>query len=413
MFHIPNSFLALYCLISDEFNPFTVMKIATLLSFLFVFTAPKVIQAQVQPTDDHYVVIGAFANHNNAIRWTDKANKNNFNAQYALNQARKLYYVYILKTESRRQAFSFMLKIRVETEYKDAWVFSGKLGIEPEEKVVPKPTPVMEEIPKEQPKPETPMIEEVTEQDSVIEAPPAQTIVEKPKGKPFMFRLLSSGEEVLGEVHVLESANATRYQSFNGNEVVYLASPGNSEGAFIASVQAPGYRPVEVTVNYKDPSAFSSGFGPQNETIIPIELVRSKRGDYIEFNKVRFFGNSAIFQPESKIELDGLVDLMKENPKYKIMVHGHCNGKQSRNVVTKGNSNEFFETSTLNNRATVSAKELTQYRADLVKEYLVSQGIDAKRIKTKAEGGNVMIYPQAGTLSGYNDRIEVEIKKGK
>jgi outer membrane protein OmpA-like peptidoglycan-associated protein len=111
--------------------------------------------------------------------------------------------------------------------------------------------------------------------------------------------------------------------------------------------------------------------------------------------------------------LDGLVDLMKEQPKYKIMVHGHCNGKQSRNVVTKGNSNEFFETSTLNNRASVSAKELTQFRADLVKEYLVSQGIDAKRIKTKAEGGKVMIYPQGSTLSGYNDRIEVEIKKGK
>lgn len=386
-------------------------KFVILASLLFVFTVTNVVQAQVQPVADHYVVIGAFANHNNAIRWTDKANKNNFSAQYAMNQARQLYYVYILKTESRRQAFSLMLKIRVETEYKDAWVFSGKLGIEPEEKVVPEPNPVVEEIPEKQP--EAPVIEDVPEQDSVVEATPAEPIVEKPKGKPFMFRLLSSGEEVLGEVHVLESPRATQYQSFNGNEVVYLTPPGNSEGAFIASVQAPGYRPVEITVDYKNPSVYSSGFGPQNETIIPIELVRSKRGDYIEFNKVRFFGNSAIFQPESKIELDGLVDLMKENPKYKIKVHGHCNGKQSRNVVTKGNSNEFFETSTLNNRATVSAKELTQYRADLVKEYLVSQGVEAKRIKTKAEGGNVMIYPQGGTLSGYNDRIEVEIKKGK
>jgi outer membrane protein OmpA-like peptidoglycan-associated protein len=104
---------------------------------------------------------------------------------------------------------------------------------------------------------------------------------------------------------------------------------------------------------------------------------------------------------------------MKDQPKYKIEVHGHCNGKQSRNIVSKGNSNEFFETSTLNSRGIVSAKELTQLRADLVKEYLVSQGIEAKRIKTKAEGGKVMIYPQSGTLSGYNDRIEVEIKSGK
>ncbi|MFZ1807571.1 MAG: OmpA family protein [Cyclobacteriaceae bacterium] len=396
------------------------MKKLLILSSLFcVFAFTNVAKAQSSP-DEHYVVIGAFANHNNAIRWTDNANSKNFSAQYAMNQSRKLYYVYILRTEDKRKAFSFMMKIRVETSYKDAWVFSGKLGAEAE--VVPEESPVVEETPEEIPEEEPifeevepteePIVEEPTE-EPIVEETPEEPIVEKPKGKPFMFKLVSEEEDVLGEVHVLESPQATQYQAYNGNEVVYLTSPRNSEGAFIAAVQAPGFRPVEITIDYNDPSIYSSGFGPQNEIIIPIELVRSKRGDYIEFNKVRFFGNSAIFQPESKIELDGLVDLMKEQPKYKIMIHGHCNGKQSRNVVTKGNSNEFFETSTLNNRASVSAKELTQFRADLVKEYLVSQGIDVKRIKTKAEGGKVMIYPQSGTLSGYNDRIEVEIKKGK
>lgn len=300
-----------------------------------------------------------------------------------------------------------MLKIRVETQYKDAWVFSGKLGIEPKKEPVVK-EPVVE-TPIEKPIEEVPIIEETPEPEPVVEEP----AVEKPKGKPFLFKLTSDNKDVMGEIQVLESPRATQYQVFKGNEVVYLTMPRNSERAFIASVQAPGFRPVEITVDYENPSLFSSGTGPQNEIIIPIELVRAKRGDYIEFNNVRFYGNSAIFQPEAKLELDGLVDLLKEQPKYKINVHGHCNGNQSRNVVTKGNSNEFFETSTLNNRASVSAKELTQFRADLVKEYLVSQGIDAKRIKTKAEGGKAMIYPQGGTLSGYNDRIEIEIKKGK
>lgn len=380
-------------------------KFITLLCLVGFVSSTQLIQAQ--SSTDHYVIIGAFKKQDNAVRWTDRANKNNFVAQYAINEARGLYYVYILKSASRKEAFSFMLKIRVETEYKDAWVFSGNLGIEEE----PKEEPVVEEKPVEEPvvEPE-PVVEEPVETPDPEPEPPVE---EKPKGKPFMFKLTNNGEEVLGEIHVLESPEATQYQAFNGNEIIYLTSPRNSEKAFIASVQAPGYRAVELTVNYDNPALVSSGVGPQSEVIIPIELVRSKRGDYIEFNKVRFFGNSAVFTPESKIELDGLVDLMKEQPKYKIMVHGHCNGKQSRNVVVKGNSNEFFETSTLNERKTVSAKELTQYRADLVKEYLVSQGIDAKRIKTKAEGGKVMIYPPGGTLAGYNDRIEVEIKKGK
>ncbi|MEQ8301784.1 MAG: OmpA family protein [Cyclobacteriaceae bacterium] len=353
----------------------------------------------------HYVVIGAFAKHDNAIRWTDQANKANFNAQYAINVARNLYYVYILDSPDKRKAFSLMLKIRVESPYKDAWVFSGKLGQEPKEEPVvvpepeadpePEPEPIIEEDPEPEPEP-------------VVEEPVEEPV---PEGKPFYFKLVSEEEEVLGEIHITETARSSQYQAFNGNEVVYLQKPRNTANAFIVSVQAPGYRPVELTVDYEDPSVLSSGIGDKNEVIIPIELVRSKRGDYIEFNKVRFFGNSAIFQPESKLELDGLVDLMKENPKYKIKVHGHCNGTQSRNVVVKGSSNEFFETNTLNTRETLSAKALTEARANLVKEYLVSQGIDGKRIKTKAEGGKTMIYPQGSTLSGYNDRIEVEIKK--
>lgn len=384
----------------------TVKKFVILFFLCCFVLSANLVEAQEQI--EHYVVIGAFRKHEGAIKWTDWANKKNFSAQYAMNEGRSLYYVYILATQDKKKAFSMMLKIRVETSYNDAWVFSGKLGVKGEQE----PEPIIEE-PVVEPAPieEKPIIEDLPEEEPepVIQKP----VVEKPKGKPFVFKLVSDEEDVLGEIHVLESASATQYQAFNGNEIVYLTSPRNSENAFIASVQAPGFRPVEITVDYNDPSAYSSGVGPEGEVIIPIELVRSKRGDYIEFNKVKFFGNSAVFQPESRIELDGLVDLLKDQPKYKIMVHGHCNGKQSRNIVAKGSSNEFFETSTLNERKSVSSKELTQLRADLVKEYLISQGIDAKRIKTKAEGGKAMIYPGGSTLAGYNDRIEVEIKKGR
>ena len=139
-------------------------------------------------TEEHYVVIGAFANHNNAIRWTDNANSKNFSAQYAMNQARKLYYVYILRTEDKRKAFSFMMKIRVETDYKDAWVFSGRLGVEAEQEVVTEKAPVVEETPEVLPQEES-IIEEVESKDDPIEEPiveetPEEPVVEKPKGKP-------------------------------------------------------------------------------------------------------------------------------------------------------------------------------------------------------------------------------------
>lgn len=379
-------------------------QFATLLMLGICWAASGQVQSQSEIS--HYVVIGAFAKHDNAIRYTDYANKLNFSAQYAINPTRNLYYVYLLETPDRKRAFSFMMKMRVETEFKDTWVFSGKLGqLVAEEPVVEK-EPIQPVVIEEVEKPV--LVEEPVEKEE-----PVVVEEKKPEGKPFYFKLTNSGKAVLGEIHIQESLRATQYQAFNGNEVIHLPVPKNAAKTWIVSVQAPGYRPVDLTLDYDNPAELSSGVGSQAEVVIPVELVRSKRGDFIEFNRVRFFGNSAIFQSESKLELDGLVELMKEQPKYKISVHGHCNGKQSRNVLVKGESTEFFETNIKNSRETVSAKQLTQYRADLVKEYLVSQGIDAKRIKTKAEGGNAMIYPSTGPLSGLNDRIEVEVKKGK
>src|SRR3954469_20115930 len=76
-----------------------------------------------QSANSNYVVIGAFRMLDNAVRYTAAANKNGFTAQYAINPARDLYYVYILNTGNRKQAFNQLIKLKVETNYKDAWVY--------------------------------------------------------------------------------------------------------------------------------------------------------------------------------------------------------------------------------------------------------------------------------------------------
>ena len=48
----------------------------------------------------NYVVIGAFAKQTNAIRFTDRAQKDlKLNAKFEMNLRRNLYYVYVLSTE--------------------------------------------------------------------------------------------------------------------------------------------------------------------------------------------------------------------------------------------------------------------------------------------------------------------------
>jgi outer membrane protein OmpA-like peptidoglycan-associated protein len=422
-----------------------------LIALLVVLASTSFAQQQDAPGPERYVIVGVFRSLDNAVRFTDKANAMSFSAGYIQNPRNKLYYVHIFQTLESKKAFAFMMKVRLETEFKDAWVYRGSLGAPIQETVTQTPpvqtppveTPVVKEEPKEQPKeepreePKEPVVEQP--KDSVVQAPvietPKETPVEtpvteppavdsaavttmepRPVGKPFFFKLVSNetGEPLEGEVHVYETnSDHTTYQAFPANQIVYLPAPRDPSQVYAISTLAAGYQDMERSLNYADPAASAADTGANSEFVIALPVVHVKMGDYIEFSRVRFYQNSVMLQPSSKEELDGLAELMKQNPRYKVTIHGHCNGDQERNIVVRGTNQDFFSTNTTNQRRTVSAKEFTQLRADLVKEYLVAQGVEGKRVSTKGEGGKALIYPVNSTLAGRNDRVEIEVKRGK
>lgn len=397
------------------------------LSFLLFLITSFNVSAQAQPQSDktYYVVIGVFAKIDNAVRYTNLANQRGFNAQYAINPKRNLNYVYLFSTTEKRKAYAFTIKMRAETQYKDAWVFEGTLGEGQsvsggqEEKPVVEEKPTEEKPVEEKPieeKPDMPVdsvatdsiAEKPVEEKPVVEKP---VVVKKPAGKPFFFKLENkeNGNPVQGEVHIQESTNATRYQAFKANEIVYIEAPKNARGNYVVVTQAAGFQPSSLILSYSDPSPEK---GAEGESVVPIELGRAKRGDYIDFTNVRFFRNSAILEPVSQNELDGLVDLMKEMPGYKIRVHGHCNGTNDREGSLLGTSTNFFALEAGKNKVgRHSAKELTTDRAATVKAYLVSQGVEESRIDIKGDGGKIPLYPSGGTLGQYNDRVEIEITR--
>jgi len=372
----------------------------TILFFSLIY-----VSSQAQQSESNYVVIGAFKVLDNAVRFTSVANRNGFTTQYAIQPDRKLYYVYILSTGDRKKAFNLLIKIKVETIYKDAWVFTGKLGIEQiveVKKDEPKVEPAKDIVKIEDPKIETPKVDSSAIK-KIVE-------VKKPKGEPFFFRLVSKdGKELSGHIQLQEAIGATQYQDIKSGEIVYLEAPVNKKGAYSITSQLPGYKETSVAFDYANPPVEK---GSQNETIITLTLEKAKKGDYIDFNNVHFFKNTSIMQNGAQDELDGLVNLLKENPKYKIKIYGYCNGKQQRESYTMGTSTKFFEMDpTANKKETISSKALSLARAETVKTYLVQQGIEAGRISTKGEGGSVPLYPEGGTLGQRNDRVEVEFKK--
>jgi len=294
-----------------------------------------------QSANSNYVVIGAFRVLDNAVRYTAAANKNGFTAQYSIHPARNLYYVYILNTANRKQAFNLLIKTKVETNFKDAWVYMGKLGAEDVVKIEAKPEPVIEPV--KEPVIEIPVkdtINVTTKIDSSLIKKP-EPVVKKPKGKPFYFKTVSKadGKELFGNLQLQEGVNASQYAAIKSGEIVYLESPKNKKGTYAVTAQLPGYRQANLVFNYSNPTIEK---GSQDEGIITLTLDKAKKGDYIDFNNVHFFKNTSILQPESQNELDGLVNLLKENTKYKIKIHGHCNGTRVRESYTLGTSSNFF-----------------------------------------------------------------------
>ena len=276
------------------------------------------------------------------------------------------------------------------------------------------PKPIVETAPSVSPIIPTP------KSDSVIAIPTEKAIekteepvVKKPSGKAFYFKLVSEtdrSEIKSGEVHLQESANATQYQAFKPGEVVYLPAPKNKNGTYSIATQVPGYSQASFSFDYQNPAEMK---GSEEEVIIEIVVPKAKKGDYIDFANVKFFKNSSILQPISQGELDGVVDLLKENPKYKIKIHGHVNGTQDRESFSRGPNSSFFATnpSADVDHKKMSSKDLSEARAECVRDYLVSQGIDKDRISVKGEGGRIPLYPTGGTLGQLNDRIEIEFIK--
>ena len=413
------------------------MKGVRRLIFLFVILFSQSALAQ-EAFSPYYVVIGGFKSEQNAQQFCLYAQEQNLPALYAFNEERRIFYVYVRATQTKDVADDIRARVRANSVFRDAWVFNGVLS--GDNSIAKNTTPRVEKRPaaepkseviREQPKdPEPEKIEEkievkpeVTEpmdeaEDTQSGAVPenVEAIAEAPKpvGKPFVFKLVNeeTGSVVGGTVRLQESDKARQFRGFNANEKVYVPAPSNRTGKWFVVCHVLGYRQLKKAVAYdKATDVQGASVGPDNEVIIPIGLERVKRGDYVEMENVKFFNNTALFSSGSERELDELVNMMQENPGYQIRLHGHTNGKQSRDIVSLGTSTDMFNPDVTNSKTHASAKELSLLRAELVKSYLVSKGIDASRVDTKGEGGAQMIYDPKGTLAGLNDRVEVEIRK--
>jgi outer membrane protein OmpA-like peptidoglycan-associated protein len=352
----------------------------------------------------NYVVIGAFAKKSNA----ERLKKLEKNSTVDINPAKQLYYVYVFTTEDHEAALTEARRLQSQTRYKDAWVFLGKLGPGGggQDIIVKKQEPVKETV-----------VEKPVETPAIVEPQEPKEnktdVANDPKAslKDFFFSVTreDGGQTVDGaEITVLDPQTQHKQNVFKGNEDVTMKS-FNQSGDVRLECDVAGYRKIVQTINFKDPSSSEGGVTIEdNRIIVPFKLVRLKKGDKSILYNVFFFKDAGIMRPESKYELDGLLAMMNENPKYKIKIHGHTNGNAAGKILEVGDAGDFF-TLTGAKEGRGSAKKLSFVRAEVIKNYLVKEGIDAGRMTTKAWGGKKPIYDKNATQASGNVRVEVEV----
>ena len=136
---------------------------------------------------------------------------------------------------------------------------------------------------------------------------------------------------------------------------------------------------------------------------IDFHLKKLESGNSFVLNDILFYPSTYAFKTESNEQLKALLDFLQKNIHTKIEIQGHTNGK---GIVKKKKSRSHLgpEWNFQGNE-----KKLSKARAESVKDYLVKNGIDSKRLFTKGLGDEKMLYPKPKNKLERDKNKRVEI----
>ncbi len=404
------------------------MKNSILLFCLLVLCLSRVASAQSVPTElvpGYYVVVGAYApsREANAKSFVELLNRKGHKSDYGFNKIRNLFFVYINYYNNLKDALQNMEHVRETGKFVDAWVRVVPGAIKTETTIVnnteaPEKT---EEVVKVQHSVYNKLLvnsdsDSTSSSDSVVVADndPAKQPGDMTLGNTKVFLNLYHARNnriVDGDVQIIDSERSRRVKKVKGNEYLTLPDPKSKSGQLTLICEVFGYRKIQEELMYPIPLAdtvkpFIDLVG--NTMVINFDLVRYHKGDIVTLYNVYFFNDAAIMTPDSKFELNELLLMMTENSQYKIRLHGHANGNFHGKIISMGGSTDFF--SLKDSKETMgSAKDLSQQRAEIIKAFLVSNGVDPLRVDIKAWGGRRPLYDKKGVNAKQNVRVEVEI----
>jgi hypothetical protein len=351
---------------------------------------------------NYYLVVGAFESPGDDIRaFTSYIPGESPDTSYTVQNGDKLMHLYVLKTSNEDLAIANAKKLQRSLE-QDVRAVPSQASIAFGERTISMGSPIIE--------PAETMVTNASNNSGEGVASSGSAPA-KLKGKAFKFLVAKNdGQRIPALIHQVDIAHGREVRSFAADTYVDVLRPSQGEPmALVCDVF--GYKIEEKFVDYNNPSVTEGAFlDSDGSWVIPYHLVPLKVGDASVMHNLIFYKDAVVMLPSSKNELDNLVALMNFNPNYVIRVHAHCNGKNRRKIIALGENQNFFDvTGAVEIEGT--AKQLTSLRGEAVRDYLISKGIAANRVKVFGWGGAEMLVDQFDQHSKMNDRIEIEIVK--
>lgn len=367
-----------------------------------------------------YITVSAYALSKEAIaiEYVQKLRDRGFEANYGLDTQRNLYLVYIASYDDRNLAIQRMTEVRAEGTFTDAWVrvVSGAVS---QSSIEPQPEPVEKEEKAPPVSEEIKLREEDEKLSEKIQQPDAKPSleIEKTAKRGMVLNLLNATtlSEVKGEIDIIDNDNVRLLKTANGNEFLLLGPLDEKKMRVSFITRVFGFQrkqyDIDFPVSHADAVNYPFIDFSGDTLIIHFEMQRLRKGDIQVLHNVYFYNDAAIMLPDSKFELNSLLALMRDNPNYIVRLNGHTNGAYRGRIISLGKDREYFSITEGADKSSGSARKLSKKRAEIIKEWLIDQGISSSRMQVKGWGGRKPMYDVRGTNARKNARVEVEIIK--
>jgi outer membrane protein OmpA-like peptidoglycan-associated protein len=183
------------------------------------------------------------------------------------------------------------------------------------------------------------------------------------------------------------------YENLVTGEEIGVAESSPVDGSYTIVLPAGvqyGYRAEAIDYIAENASLDATAANKYTEQQQDLFMVPFKVGQKVKLNNIFFPQSKYVLQPSSFPELLRLVRILRDYPTVEILIGGHTDNQGDPALNVK----------------------LSEDRVNEVKKYLVSKGIDPKRLSTKGFGGSEPIANnEQEETRRFNRRVEFTITK--